>query len=237
MHFFNEEIIIIFNFTSLLLRAIKLCTIHVLFNTTIYLPLSLRQQHKVTLLPISHQINCQRLGIQSNFLIAFIVLFNPLLLVLPSGSQVRCSGQSYSICVQGYTRPYPHRCMDWLDRYVIRLDAHYGSCAHPQHQLHNKVGRQPLIPWWATRQSSRLSFRRAVYLAVFHYKYQNLQQRYLQYIIITVSVRNIKLERHIQVNPACRIKNANTESLTSNHTNATNRSRYGTNFPLMRPVG
>ena len=68
------------------------------------------------LLPISHQIKCQQLIIQRNILIALLVPINPLLLVLPSGNQFRCSGQSYSLCAQGNIRSNHHRCMDWMKK-------------------------------------------------------------------------------------------------------------------------
>ena len=165
---FVTNILLIFNFMSPFLWDTKLCTVQVFFKKNIYLPLYLRRQHKGTLLPVSHQINCQQLRSQSNVLIAFIVPINPPFIVLLIGSQVRCSGQSYSLFVQGYIQPHPHGCMDWVDKYGIILDAQSGSCAIPQHQLCHKVGRRPLLPWRTTRQSSRSSFHRAVCLTAFH---------------------------------------------------------------------
>ena len=112
----NKEIILIFNFTSPFLRYINLCTVQVFFNKNIKLLMYLLRKHKGTLLPRSHQIDFQQLEIQRNVLIEFKVPFNPLLLVLTSGSQVRCSGQSYSLCAQGNIRSNHHRCMDWMKK-------------------------------------------------------------------------------------------------------------------------
>ena len=129
----NEEIILILNFTSLILRAITLCTVKVFFNRNIHLPLSLSWHNKGTLLTSIYKINFQRLGNQRNVLIEFIVPLNLLLLVATSDSQARCSGQSYSICVQGYIQPQHHRCMYQVEKYGIGRVTQYGSCAHPQH--------------------------------------------------------------------------------------------------------